>query len=92
MTSVEQKLYVAAEYGRASEVSSLLSDHPEINVNGTTGLQFTALHAASCNGQVEVVKLLLAHPDINVNLKNHSARTPLSLGCWNGHVSVVQCC
>ena len=88
--SVGKKLYEAADGGLASEVSSLLRDHPEIKVNWTNSIQWTALHAASYKGRVEAVKLLLAHPDISVNLKNRDGRTPLSLGCCNGRLSVVE--
>ena len=84
---VEKRLYDAAENGRASEVSSLLRDHPEINVNWADDEFCQApLHAASINGHVEVVKLLLAHPDIDVNLKYEYGETPFSKGCQNGHV------
>ena len=72
------------------EVSSLLRDHPEIDVNWTNEYQLTALHAASSNGQAEVVKLLLGHPNINVNVTDISGHTPLSFGCQNGGVSVVE--
>ena len=90
--SVEQKLYDAARDGRASDVSSLLRDHPEINVNWTNPgfYQFAALHSASRWDDVEVVKLLLAHPNINVNLQSIDGQTPLSKGCENGKVSVVR--
>ena len=59
---VGKRLLDAAHYGRVSEVSSLLKDHTEINVNWANpdNYQSTALHAASENGRVEVVKLLLA--------------------------------
>ena len=88
---VEKKLYDATAGGRVSEVSSLLRDHPEINVSWTNpdNYQWTPLHAASRYGHVEVVKLLLAHPNINVNLKSSSGQTPLSKGCQCGQVSVV---
>jgi len=88
--SAGKKLYEAADGGRASEVSSLLRDHPEINVNWRSSSRWTPLLGASFNDRVEVVKLLLAHPDINVNLKNDLERTPFLLGCWNDHVAVVQ--
>ena len=85
-----KQLYDAAEDGRLSEVSSLLRDHPEINVNWTDYAQWTPLHTASINGHVEIVKLLLAHPNINVNMRNHEGQTPLSFGCERGRVAVVQ--
>ena len=88
----KKKLYDATAGGRVSEVSSLLRNHPEIDVNWTNpdNYQWTPLHAASRYGHVEVVKLLLAHPDINVNLKSRGGQTPLSLGCKYGQVSVVE--
>ena len=90
--SVESQLYDAARDGLVSEVSSLLRDNPEINVNWTNPgfYQFAALHSASRWDDVEVVKLLLAHPNINVNLQSIDGWTPLSFGCWNGQVSVVR--
>jgi len=88
---VEKQLYNAGNFGQASEVSSLLRDHPEIDVNwGTEETQWTLLHIASRYGHVEVVRLLLAHPDINVNLMNIDGQTPFSRGCLHGHVSIVQ--
>ena len=87
---VERKLFDATWKGLASEVSSLWSDHPEINVNRTDEIQWTPLHTASLNGQAEVVKLLLAHPNIRVNVRDSYGQTPLVLGCQYGDVSVVE--
>jgi len=87
---VGQKLHDAAWEGCASEVSSLLRDQPEINVNWSNPLQWTPLHATSFNGHVEVAKLLLAHPNINVNLKDSIGQTPLLFCCQWGHVSLVR--
>ena len=56
--AVEQQLFDEARDGRASEVSSLLRDHPDTNVNWTDDDKWIALHVASMNGHVEVVKLL----------------------------------
>ena len=89
MSSQVGKFYDAVRNGRVSEVSSLLSAHPGLDVNwvNTSDYHYTALHRAALNNHVEVVKLLLAHPDINVNFKEIDGRAPLSLGC-HGHVSV----
>ena len=90
---VGKQLCDAAEDGRVSDVSSLLRDHPDINVNWTNPDNddpWTALHNASYCGHVEVVKLLLAFPDINANLKDSNGQTPLSFACESGQVSVVQ--
>jgi len=76
---VGYQLYDAAYRGRVSEVSSLLRDHPAINVNWENHNQWTALHIASYSGHAEVVKLLWAHPNINVNMKYSNEQTPFSL-------------
>ena len=88
--SVEKQLFDAAGDDDVSEVSSLLSDHPDIDVNFSNQDQWTALYVASGNGHVEVVKLLLAHPNIDVNVKHESGQTPFSLVCQKDKVSVVQ--
>jgi len=87
--SVEEKLYEAVWDGRAFEVSSLLRDYPEINVNWTDN-HWTPLHITSFFGFVEVVKLLLAHPHIDVNLENDDGQTPLLLACHSGNESVFE--
>ena len=84
------KLYAASEGDRVSRVSSLLRDHPEINVNWTNEDEWASLHVASNKDHVEVVNLLLKRPNINVNLNYEYGQTPFLLGCWNGHVSVVE--
>jgi len=84
---VEKQLLDAAKNGLVSEVSSLLKDHPEINVNWTNpdSHHRTALQAASSYGHVEVAKLLFAHPNINVNFKDNFGQTALSFTCERGH-------
>ena len=84
-----KELY-AAKNGRASEVSFLLRDHPEVDINWTNEYSWTALQVASRNGLAEVVKLPLAHSKIEVNLKDWSGQTPFSKGCEHGQVSVVE--
>ena len=90
--TVGEKLFDATKDGCVSEVSTLLRDHPEIDVNWTNPefFQWTPLHIASSYDHVELVKLLLAHPDINFNVKNKFGKTPFSLCCWQGKVSVVK--
>jgi len=89
--SIEKKLYSAAKDGNTSEVSSLLRDHPLINVNWfEKAFLMTSLHISSYNDHVEVVKLLLVHPHIDVNLRDSTGKTPISCGCEYGRVSVVK--
>ena len=44
--SAGKKLYEAADGGRASEVSFLLRDHPEVDINLTNEYSWTALEIA----------------------------------------------
>ena len=80
---VEDLLFDAAWSGSVDDLSSLLRDRPDVNVNWTNPdkYQWTPLHAASLRGRVEVAKLLLAHPNIHVNLKSKFGETPFLLGC-----------
>ena len=95
MPTTEKRLFLAARDGRAVEVSSLLSDNPEIDVNNQivfhdTNVAWTPLTTTSRWGYAAVVKLLLAHPGINVNLKNGEGGTVFSLACQYGRESVVR--
>jgi len=90
MSDPVEELYDAADGNCVSEVSSLLKDHPDINVNWTNAAEWTALHIASLSGHAEVVKVLLAHPNINVNLRNSNGQTPCSLACEFGRGLVVE--
>ena len=91
---VGKKLYDAARGGRVSEVSSLLRDHPEINVNWRNPNlnRCTPLSAASLSGHVEVIKLLLAHPDMNVNVKDWKGQTPLHSVVKKAKCLLFRCC
>jgi len=85
--SIEQQLHSAASWN-VEQVSSLLRDHPDLDVNWGDGR--TALHTAASNNKPAIVKLLLAHPNINVNLRGSTGKTPFSLGCYHGHLSVFR--
>jgi len=89
MTSVEQMFWDAARRNYDSEVSSLLEDYPELNVNWVNNNQWSALHSASFNSHVEVVELLLAHPSIDVNVKNEDGDTPFLYCCLMGGCSIA---
>ena len=91
MSSQVGKFYDAVRNGRVSEVSSLLSAHPGLDVNwvNTSDYHYTALHRAALNNHVEVVKLLLAHPDINVNVQSVYGYTPFSYSCGSANTILV---
>ena len=76
MSNLDVVLWYAARRNLFSDISSLLKEYPEINVNGRDDNEWTALHMASHHGYVEVVILLLAHSNINVNVKNDLGDTP----------------
>ena len=90
--SEEQKLYDAANAGLASEVSSLLSDHPEINVNWTGSTQTTALHRASLNDHAEVVKLLLAHQTSMSTRRTNTGLRPFHTAAHMAQCPLFNCC
>ena len=82
-------MFEAAQDGRVAEVSSLMRDNPDLNVNWQDKkCHWTALHRASLNGHAEIVKVLLAHPRISVNKENVYGQTPVLEGCFGGCVSV----
>ena len=87
---VKKLFFDTIRHGRAFEVSPLLRDHPDLNVNYSNSDESTPLQAASLFDSVEIVKLLLAHPNIDVNLKDIFGRPPISYGCYGGFVSIVR--
>ena len=81
MDSVEEQLGLACEQSRAEEVSALLRDHPDLEINYQDETGHTALHRAL---NATVAKLLLAHPTINVNIQNPSGQTAFFMRCHYG--------
>ena len=71
--SIEEKFIVAAHTGDLEEVSTLLRDNPDLDINWGNENEFnwTALHTTAYYRQIEVVKVLLAHPRISVNARDH---------------------
>ena len=77
--------------GNTSEVVSLLRDHPNLNVNWTNEITWSALHYASFHGHSDIVKLLLAHTpaSVNPNIKGWNGQTAFSLACQTGHLETA---
>jgi len=90
MSTAEQKLFEAVKSRDVVKVSSLLKDHPGLDVNWTNEEQWSALHMASYKDHADIVEVLLEHPHINVNLENDYGQTPFFLGCQCGKVGVVR--
>jgi hypothetical protein len=88
MDIVEQQLCSAAYNGTIEEVETLLRDHPDLDINWKDVCGWTALNAASFNGQAKVVKLLLAHPAINVNMQTSFGATSLLL-CYSCDINTT---
>jgi ankyrin repeat protein len=79
-------LYLAAQSGRCSVMSSLLHAEAQIDTKSSTG---TALHVAATNGHVEVVRLLL-EKNADSKLRLDDGRTALHLAAAYNHESVAE--
>lgn len=75
-----RRLWNAAEEYDWKEVTKILTEHPEVDVNHMVS-GWTTLHYACFKNQDQVLSLLLAHPGINVN----------SLGLFNDSPFLVAC-
>ncbi|KAK7080475.1 hypothetical protein SK128_005728 [Halocaridina rubra] len=60
------------------------------DINATTALGETLLHAACTGGQHSLVKSLLEFNDIHLNTKLSGGVTPLMLAARNGHLECVR--
>ena len=87
---MEAALRTTVNFGLIEEVRSLLSVHPDLDVNSENDQGYSALHTASDNGLVSIIELLLAHPAVNVNLWTQEGRTPFLLSCEGGDVATVR--
>ena len=72
------------------EMTSLLLERKEIDVNIQSDHGHTALIRASRNGHVEIVELLLQQNSINLKLFNKYKNTALIRACRNGHFKIVE--
>ena len=87
---VEIQFWAAAMNGRVSEVSSLLSDHPEINVNLKNRDGRTPFSLGCSSPEVFVVQELLKDPRVNTTLDDDCGRTPLWWASHDGNHEVIE--
>lgn len=84
----------AAENGNQEEISRLLDMSrvadlvADINVKGLD--QWTALHFAANENQLEVVRELLKHVELDKEPRSSILRTPLHLACIRGNTNIVR--
>jgi len=84
----EPPLVWAASNGHSNIVATLLQ-HPRINPNIQTELDYTALILAAGFGYDKIVTALLKHPQINPNIQTGFGCTALILAAMKGHKQIV---
>ncbi|RYE83810.1 MAG: hypothetical protein EOO65_03335, partial [Methanosarcinales archaeon] len=60
-----------------------------VSVDSVDGCGFTALHVASCVGNLRMIVRLL-HAGANKEAVNKNGTKPLHAACWNGHEACVR--
>lgn len=90
-TSLESKLYLAATIDDHVEIQSLLSLHPNIDVNqGDPEFLRTPLYRAAGHGCVKSLRILLSHPRINLSRVTTEGATPLIVAAQQGYLEIAQ--
>ncbi len=64
-----------------SEISDLLLNHPQININEPDSMGQISLHLASLSGDAKLTAQLLEKDPSGANLKSKNGKTPLDLAC-----------
>lgn len=81
-------LIIAARYGDADMVSSILDFHPDISK--VRDGQRTALHEVMLNDRRdEIVTLLVEAPGVDINSKDSGKQTPLYIASEGGYLNAV---
>lgn len=83
-----QNLVNAANRGDIDEVNNLIAQN--VDVNGMTSDDKSALLEASAQGHEEVVRVIIAVPGCNINICNSLKWNALHFACWFGHKNVVK--
>ncbi|MCY4153407.1 MAG: ankyrin repeat domain-containing protein [Aestuariivita sp.] len=74
------------------EITRLLLEHPETDVNARNRWRSTPLMLAAGSGNLEIVESLLRHPLIMVDLQaDYYGRTALIETAVNGHAHITRC-
>ena len=72
-------LIFEVKHGSLDNVTTILHDDPNLELNAYDSAGNTALHYAVQRGQIKVVEALLAQAGIKVNVLNKERRTPAQL-------------
>ncbi|KAK4219681.1 hypothetical protein QBC37DRAFT_367794 [Rhypophila decipiens] len=80
-------LHLAAEYGHAHVVQTLLGRRMDVNLRDDMG--DTALHLAARHGHHSVIQVLVAS-NATLDIRNSSGRTALQLSVIKGDIETVQ--
>ena len=87
-------LHYACAFGHLELLQYILRNPDfDIDFNIVTQQEWTPLHLASIQGQLEVVKFLLDSSEekgININAKDPDSDTPLCYACHNGQFDIVK--
>ncbi|KAM7187951.1 Ankyrin repeat-containing domain protein [Rhypophila sp. PSN 637] len=80
-------LHLAAEYGHAHVVQTLLARRMDVNLRDDMG--DTALHLAARHGHHSVIQVLVSS-NATLDIRNSSGRTALQLSVIKGDIETVQ--
>eukprot|EP00761_Pharyngomonas_kirbyi_P008885 gb/GECH01008897.1/.p1 GENE.gb/GECH01008897.1/~~gb/GECH01008897.1/.p1 ORF type:complete len:162 (+),score=21.66 gb/GECH01008897.1/:1-486(+) len=85
-------LFEACSNGQV-EITKLLLEHSDIDVNASDIDDWNPFYAACFNGNIELINLLLSHEktyEIDVNRKSAPGSTPINLVANQGNVDMLK--
>ncbi|MCA9409418.1 MAG: ankyrin repeat domain-containing protein, partial [Candidatus Omnitrophica bacterium] len=85
----EQAIHYAARYGLTAMIKEFLENGININVPAL-GTEYTPLHLAASNNQVNTVLYLLNNSNININCVDKWHNTPLHFAAKEGNTQIVK--
>lgn len=63
-----------------NEITAIVLQHPQTNIDYRDSLGRSAMHYAAANGNIQAMRMLLAR-NANVNVLNTAGETPLMKAC-----------
>jgi ankyrin repeat protein len=82
-------LHLAAHYGHAAVVETLLANNADVHARSTNYMQNQALHAAAAGRRVDTARLLL-HAGADPNATQSGGFVPLHSAAQNGDAALVE--